>query len=484
MSSAAWTPKGSADPLPAVLALAWNHDASCLAVGTSTEFIVYTTDLMQGDDSQGGLLELVRRPVTGGVSILSIFDKSPVVVFAGFAGEKNSIVTIWDDSKADSCSAAVQGGTLRDSCVVAELQLSSPVRAIRCHPRVIIVAEAFKVWLFNSFLALIDVFPSDHSACSSNAIALASVAQSKIEFGGQCLSVRMLLPGPSMGELYCAEHFFDPPVVAGSASRRELVGEYRQQHLRSSIPSKPKNIWRELVKPKPHNHRVRAVAISPDGSRGLSVSENGTAIKLIDVEMAVVLRQFMRGVNPNEVRTLALNSTATLAACVSESGTLHLFNLAGQPSSHGAGSAAQSMQMAVSSWIGGLAPGLASSMKPVSNAVAAYKSERSFATFNLAPADDDVDYALLGVTDSSDIAAEDASLLSSSTVMTHETFEGNFSCVAFRSGFYNGESFLFVAQGCSGQVIGNRARCMRMSVQYPSSECKLLSTHLFPKDDL
>ena len=495
MSSSSWIPKSPADPQPVVLSLSWNHDATCLAVGTSSEFIIYTTELLQNSDDSGSLLELVRRPVIGGVSVISIFDKSPVVVFAGHDAERSNVVTLWNDAGAESnksIATAAAGASLRESCVVAELVVNSAVRAIRCHPRVIIVAEAFRVWVFNSSLSLIDQFPADHSANFANTIALAAVTQPKIEFGGQCLSVRMLLPGPSVGELYSAEHFFDPPAQTGgggtaaasSGARREPAAEYRQQHFRSGIPSKPKNMWRELVKPKPHDHHIRAVAISADGSKGLSVSEQGTALKLIDVEKAIVLRQLMRGVNPNEVRTLSLNASATLAACISETGTLHVFNIGGPNVGMTSGNAAHAVQAAVTNWIGGLAPGFATSIKPVSNAVAAYNSERAFATYNLAPADDDVDYSLLGAAEGAELAAEDASLVTSSTLITHESFDGNFSCVAFRPGNYNGESFLFVAQGCSGHVIGTRARCMRMAVHFPSSDCKLLSTHLFPKDDL
>jgi hypothetical protein len=338
------------------------------------------------------------------------------------------------------------------------------------------VAEAFKVWLYNSSLALIDSFSCVESACGVNSVAVACLPQFKVEFGRQCASIRMLIPGPSVGDLYCAEHFVDATAMLGSNS--EAARSHVQQ--RSAIP---RSIHRELVQPKPHNHRIRAVAISADGSRGLSVSEHGTAIKLIDVDKKTVLRQFMRGLNANGVRTLATNVGLTLAACISESGTLHVFNMDSQTQG-AAGGAAQSMQATVSGWIEGMAPGFVSSMKPVANAVAAYKSDRSFATFNLAPSDDeDVDYNLLAASDLS-MATSDPSVTAASTLVTQESFDGLFSCVAMRPGAVNGESFLFVAQGCSGRMPGSRARCMRLSVHYPNSECKLLSTHLFPKEEL
>lgn len=488
MSSARWMSSDPTDTPPQVLTLAWNHDATCLAVGTTTEFIIYTTEAMRGAD--GGLIEVVRRPVIGGVSVISVFDKSPVVVFCGDAGETSRTVTLWDDAPASDRlrEAPAAGRSLRESCVVAELELSSPVRAIRCHPRVIIVAESFRVWLFNAALVYVAGFPTEHSACTINSIAMATVAKRDQEGGADFLCLRLLLPGPSVGELYCAQYYYEPPASARSATRRP--GPH-SDHLPGGRPDHAPSIpefWLDQVTPRPHSNRIRAVAISADGSRGLSVSEKGTAIKVIDVETKTVVRQLMRGVNPNEVRTLALNAAATLAACISETGTLHVFSLAaaaaaGAPLAFSVTGSAQSMQAAVTSWIGGLAP---PGFKPLSNAVAAYKSDRAFATFHLGPPDDDVDYNLLGATESggSSGISEDPSVVAASTMVTHDTFDGSFSCVVIAPGIHNGESHLFVAQGCSGAQRQGRARCMRMSVAHPNSDVKLLSTHLFPKEEM
>lgn len=483
--------------------MAWNDDATCLAVGTVQGMILYSSEFVQAGDACG-LVEIAKRDIPGGVSVIAIVGRFPMVLFCGHVEDKRRVVTLWDDSLAERTDMA-PSTPIHQKCIVAELPLQHHVEALRCHPRVIVIATMHRVLIFDSSLALVDTFEMKHTANFCNTIAMASVSVPRTARGEACSVLRMLLPGTCVGEVCCVGYHWPTvqarpfQLVSGHSSARSVGSNT------SSIHDRPKSyLHRVSVVPAPHNSKVFALAVCADGSKGMSVSENGRSIKLIELDTAKVICQFNRGMQFNTVRCIALNADATLASCVSQTGTVHVFNLVAVKE---AGSA---LSNAVSNAAYNLTPSFLANLPPVANAVASAKSTPSFAKFTITSTDEDELHTGTG-TDSQRAFADGAGSSGPASAVAAAAAAGavdaTFSCVAFRSGQVDGNSVLFVALGVPGfhAQAGVKCKCVRLTVnpnprckcsegvagtkQCKSADmckatCKLWSTHLFPKDEL
>jgi hypothetical protein len=74
-----------------------------------------------------------------------------------------------------------------------------------------------------------------------------------------------------------------------------------------------------------HNKAVGVVAFCPNGRFVASCSAGGTAIKLTHAQSGSVLMQFNRGTTPNQIHSIAFSSNMGYLACVSSTGSVHLF---------------------------------------------------------------------------------------------------------------------------------------------------------------
>jgi hypothetical protein len=149
----------------------------------------------------------------------------------------------------------------------------------------------------------------------------------------------------------------------------------------------------------PHHTPLAAMALSLSGAVLVTASTRGTALKLIDFRSGALLMQLNRGAIPNRVHSIALNARDTLAVCVSETGTAHVFALQEHDRRDGvaARNKASVLQRAADT-VGGLGGSNAAVMGPATgklnnnsflqNAFSFARGGFAFATFSLVDHDD------------------------------------------------------------------------------------------------
>ncbi|KEG12100.1 hypothetical protein DQ04_02001030 [Trypanosoma grayi] len=296
-----------------VTCLAWNNEGTNLAVGMPHGFIIYSTELLLADE--GWLCEVLRRPVLGGVGIIALHGQSNVLVVAGWSVSHCATVTLLDLTVRDA-----RGEELS---VPARVTLSSPVEALRFHPRLVVIGEKSGcVHFFDHQLRKIESFRVSHKARqtrrAADTMALATMLVEQLA-SGMCFSLlHGVILGPTPGTVRCIRYVSEQRIKP-NVMPHSLVG------IMDEAPIQP--LMEKTV--ELHHNEVQCIAITPDGVRALTVSERGTSLKLLDVEKGVVLCQFSRGTTPNTVHTLSLivTSTDTVATCISDTGTLHLFHI-------------------------------------------------------------------------------------------------------------------------------------------------------------
>jgi hypothetical protein len=329
MSAAELIVKGN-QPLPAVVCMTWNDQSDLLAVGTPTGFIVYdTSGLGHAGPSRAeatsssciGMIELANRRVHGGVRMVALHGNSSMICFSGCTPEMRNTITLWDD---DLCLQSCESGSVMETYlraedhlantaathrqssepgVLAQMELGSPPRAIRCHHECVIVAEVNVIHLFGQNLEPLKRYSTaDVNFC--NTVAMAYDVTPTRAAGTEGRVLKIVIPGDSIGEVHCI-HFRCFPSL-----------------------NDPHPISVLNVSPKPHESSVRCIAISKRGNRAMTISTRGTSLKLIDTDSGKVLQQFSRGAEPTVVSSIAINNDETLAACISENGTIHVYDIA------------------------------------------------------------------------------------------------------------------------------------------------------------
>lgn len=88
------------------------------------------------------------------------------------------------------------------------------------------------------------------------------------------------------------------------------------------------NTYLEL---KAHNNCIDAIALSSDGAYIATASEVGTLIRVFDTITGLKKYEFRRGTNYAQVYDLCFNDNATLLACSSNNGTIHIWDLYNDP---------------------------------------------------------------------------------------------------------------------------------------------------------
>ena len=469
MSSASYSGK----ECPLVLCMAWNSDGSALALGTATFLSIYSsektlvqkTSLIGEEMSEGegnkvhGLLLLAKREMPGGVGQISMFGQSSLLLFSGSTLQQRCKVTLWDDSKG----IGLDGVTLRDECTLAQVTLSNPVRGLRFHTHLLLVAEDFKVHVFDSRLQRLDSLPTptqgNNSDNNCNTIAMATITHRENfgAFSGSILRFAML--GPTVGSIRCISytHAIVPSRLQGTAESQLLLRNQQKLNIRIAHP---------------HERRVKCIAMNTDGSIAVTVSDNGTALKVIDVVTGDILKQVSRGTTPSMVNTISVNSDASLVACVSESGTVHCFSVKrGEGTTTPAPSAFQ--------WVVGVV-GSIPSLNPAAQAIV---SDRAFATLPILSSIADEKMAIMS-SNASSSAAEGAEAFDMTTIPDNTSaYSGLFSTIVLRPGL--DRSGCATALVTIGSLYPNvKAKCILIQIDEKKNECRRLATFLVPRDEL
>ncbi|ESL07314.1 hypothetical protein TRSC58_04998 [Trypanosoma rangeli SC58] len=297
-------------PEQRVTCLSWNSEGTNLAVGLTHGFIIYSTELLLSED--GWLHEVVRWPVLGGVSILALHGQSNLVILVGWEVSYRDTVMILDLSVDNTMS--------HDHWVLARVKLPTVVNALRFHPCMVLVSvETGPIYVFDHTLRMIESFevsnPTSNSPPRGDTLALGTMLVEKLACGICYSQLFGVILGPKSGTVRCICY----------ATKRHVKQGLLQERLsdlgNKLTPQLTVNVM-EL-----HRNEVRCITTTPDGVRALTVSERGTSLKLIDVENRILLCQFFRGTTPNVVHALGLlvSFTGTIAACISGTGTFHLF---------------------------------------------------------------------------------------------------------------------------------------------------------------
>lgn len=82
---------------------------------------------------------------------------------------------------------------------------------------------------------------------------------------------------------------------------------------------------------KAHSSSVRALEISDTGSYFATASEKGTIIRVFKTDTLMLVQEFRRGTEYHRILSIAFNNEDKWIACVSNSGTIHIFNLVEPP---------------------------------------------------------------------------------------------------------------------------------------------------------
>lgn len=82
-----------------------------------------------------------------------------------------------------------------------------------------------------------------------------------------------------------------------------------------------------------HETSLACLALNPEGTRLATASETGTIIRIFDTQTGNALQALRRGIEKADIYSLAFNNSATMLACSSDKGTIHIFHVRKDPSS-------------------------------------------------------------------------------------------------------------------------------------------------------
>ena len=80
------------------------------------------------------------------------------------------------------------------------------------------------------------------------------------------------------------------------------------------------------MKIKAHESELSNIALNDEGSLIATSSIKGTLIRIFDTDTGLQIKELRRGSRGKKVRSLKFNQNSDLLACISLSGTVHLFN--------------------------------------------------------------------------------------------------------------------------------------------------------------
>jgi len=247
-----------------VLSLSFNQDQSCFACGMSNGFRIFGSDPLKLKKQQ---------QFDGAVGQVEMLFCCNYVAIVG-SGQRPAFplhkVVIWDTSQ---------------SRIVVEMELWSPVRAVRLRRDRIVVAldSTVHVFSFTEQPHQLNVFDS-----WSNTRGLVCLCPS---------SDNSLLAFPSPSQMGAVQ----------------LIHLAETDKVSSVIPA--------------HNSSLAALALNVHGTRLATASEKGTLIRVYDTSTLVMLFELRRGANSAIIYSLNFSTDATRLCCSSSHGTVHIFSL-------------------------------------------------------------------------------------------------------------------------------------------------------------
>jgi len=249
-----------------ILCVRFNQDVKCAAIGTTRGFQIFSTD---------PFTPRFHRDWGEGIGIVEILNRSNFVVLCG-GGPKpkfplNKIV-VWDDYRAT---------------LMAELEFKSPIRNLQIRDEILVavIEKEICVYQFNSLtmLTIIYTLPNPLGLC---------------EIGTQGSPIILACPGVEPGDLYLGEVSTQTATLA------------------------PRII-------AAHHAPINCLGVSADGQYVASASQKGTIIRVWKTiyNGKDIPLEFRRGHRNALIKSLAFSPDHELLAVISNTGTIHMFDL-------------------------------------------------------------------------------------------------------------------------------------------------------------
>jgi WD40 repeat protein len=290
-----------------LLFVGFNQDYGCFACGTDRGFQIFNCDPFRETFS--------REFAKGGIGYVEMLFRCNILALVGGGSNprypKNKVM-IWDD--------------YQNRCI-GELSFRSDVKAVKLRRDRVVVVLQFKIYVYNfADLKLVDQIDTNANP------------------NGLCA----LCPDVNNNVLAC------PGVTPSTSGSSQSPERGVVQVKLYSQGNQSRNIYC-------HTHELSCFALSPDGSKLATASDEGTLIRIWDTKTGVKLQEMRRGADPTTIYSICFNKTSQWLAVSSARNTVHIFRME-QKDADQSNSSSRNTQVAANprstfSFLGAIVPG-------------------------------------------------------------------------------------------------------------------------------
>ena len=249
-----------------ILFLSFNQDLSCISCGTSKGFVIYDTNPVTVRFSQH---------FGHGVGIVKVMYQYNIAALVG--GGKHPLAPpnkclIWDDEKKK---------------IVSELEYVNCVRAVEMTKTSLVVATDDTIRVY--------------------------------DFGNQLSELYKFKTGPNLAGL-CELSIIDQrPILLCKTKKKGQIAmiDYRDP----AFSKKPKGII------ECHQNEIQKVRLNADSTQFATTSEQGTLVRIFDVESGNKVGELRRGSDPAKIQNIYFSNDSKFLMTSSDKSTLHIYSV-------------------------------------------------------------------------------------------------------------------------------------------------------------
>jgi hypothetical protein len=267
-------------PLSSMLTASFNQDGGCLAIGTNDGFRIYNLAPFAAS---------VNRPLAGSLGKVEMLFRCNLLALVGGNTDAATTPTGAGSIAAARITAQPYAPAHRvliwDDHVhkaIGELSFRQVVLSVKLRRDAIAVALRDRIYVYH----LSDLSLRDKIYTTDNPHGLISLSTTAVQ--------DMVLCCPS---------------VTDGHVRVELYG------------------LRKTVLLEAHESKLRAMALTPDGTQLATASVKGTVVRVFSVATSALVCEFRRGVERVQMTCLSWSWNHEHLACCSEKGTTHVFSV-------------------------------------------------------------------------------------------------------------------------------------------------------------
>ena len=252
--------------------VAFNHDGSLFALGTTKGFSIFSCSPFK---------VLCSENIEGGVSLVQVLGKSNIICYVKTITNKKetiSEIVLWDQSK---------------HAVILDVKLPEKVLAIKINflHLFIISKNKIEVFLVSKMASIEEIKTQD------NPRGIFSVTQT--EQGSI-----MVYPYSKKSKVGVVNFY---------------INEQQNENNKNTNEDKEFNFWA-------HTSAIGCLAINREGTLITTCSENGTLIRVFNLKGEIGY-EFRRGSDKAVIMNLSFDYNSNFVACTSDKGTIHVFVL-------------------------------------------------------------------------------------------------------------------------------------------------------------